>query len=367
MKLTGDILSFIKHKILKRKIISPEEQWEINFILEKWFHNDIKRKKIVLFGSPEHCNLGDHAISIAEMQFLRDNFTNYHIVELSSGTFNRYTEIIRKFIKCKDILIVTGGGFLGNLWIEEELWVRKLIQIFPHNKIIIFPQTVYFTNDAVGEREKRKSIDIFSRHKRLIFFLRDQKSYCLVKSEYKKLKYIGMAPDFVTYLNLSEPHFAREGILLCLRDDKESVSDIKDELIEYLERKKIKYSFISTIATGDYCNICDRDIRFRELTDKFKKGKLVITDRLHAMLFAAITGTPCFALDNISGKVSGVYKWIDYLPYVFFVESPERLKEALDHYLTLDMSRNFDYDNKNLQTYFQMIKKYIRRCTNPFF
>lgn len=367
MKLTGDILYFIKHKILRKKIISSEEQWEINLVLDKWFHNDIKRKKIVLFGSPEHCNMGDHAISIAEMQFLRDNFGNYHIVELSSGTFNRYTEIIRNFIKRKDILIVTGGGFLGNLWIKEELWVRRLIQMFPSNKIIIFPQTVYFTNDIAGEREKQKSVEIFSNHKKLIFFLRDQKSYHLVKSEYKKLKFIGLAPDFVTYLNLSAPHYTREEILLCLRDDKERVFDIKDVLVEYLEEKNLKYKFISTIAAGDYCNICDRDIKFREITDIFKKGRLVITDRLHAMLFAAITGTPCFALDNISGKVSGVYKWIDYLPYIFFIESPDQLKKELDHYLSSNADTNFDYDNQNLQTYFQVIKKYIRRYTNPFF
>ncbi len=43
--------------------------------------------------------------------------------------------------------------------------------------------------------------------------------------------------------------------------------------------------------------------RMEELNSKFAEflsSGLVITDRLHGMIFAAITGTPCIALDNKS-------------------------------------------------------------------
>ena len=39
--------------------------------------------------------------------------------------------------------------------------------------------------------------------------------------------------------------------------------------------------------------------KFRE----FSERNLIITDRLHGMIFAAITGTPCVAMDNISHKI----------------------------------------------------------------
>ena len=51
---------------------------------------------------------------------------------------------------------------------------------------------------------------------------------------------------------------------------------------------------------------------------KIASSKLVITDRLHAMIFCYITETPCIVFDNISRKVSGVYEWIkdcDYIRY----------------------------------------------------
>ena len=54
--------------------------------------------------------------------------------------------------------------------------------------------------------------------------------------------------------------------------------------------------------------------------DEFRKSKLVVTDRLHGMLFAAITGTPCIALGNSSGKVKGVYDWLTHLDYIQYVD-----------------------------------------------
>ena len=35
--------------------------------------------------------------------------------------------------------------------------------------------------------------------------------------------------------------------------------------------------------------------------------ELVITDRLHGMLFSAITNTPCIVFDNSYGKISSLY------------------------------------------------------------
>lgn len=63
---------------------------------------------------------------------------------------------------------------------------------------------------------------------------------------------------------------------------------------------------------------------------------MVITDRLHGMIFAAITGTPCIAFDNISKKVSGVYKWIESLEYIKVVNSFEEFVDAYNYIDNLD-------------------------------
>ena len=45
-------------------------------------------KKAVLIGVPHHNNLGDHAITIAERKYLKDNFKEYKYYEISEETLN---------------------------------------------------------------------------------------------------------------------------------------------------------------------------------------------------------------------------------------------------------------------------------------
>ena len=59
-----------------------------------------------------------------------------------------------------------------------------------------------------------------------------------------------------------------------------------------------------------------REFFLNKKLDEFAKAEIVITDRLHGMIFATITGTPCIAFDNLSNKVSGVYEWIMDQSYV---------------------------------------------------
>ena len=70
-----------------------------------------------------------------------------------------------------------GGGYLGTLWISEENRFRKVVQAFNKNKIIVFPQTVYFSNDEEGRRQLEISKEIYSSNSSLHVILRDLKSY----------------------------------------------------------------------------------------------------------------------------------------------------------------------------------------------
>ena len=56
--------------------------------------------------------------------------------------------------------------------------------------------------------------------------------------------------------------------------------------------------------------VLDKSVTKRERQDEvskilntISKAELLITDRLHAMIMAVITGTPCIAFDNLSKKL----------------------------------------------------------------
>jgi len=91
--------------------------------------------------------------------------------------------------------------------------------------------------------------------------------------------------------------------------------------------------------------------------DEFRKAKLVITDRLHGMLFAAVTGTPCIALDNKSGKVRGCYQTIKHLKYIEVVSN---LNEISDYVVRLLRLGSCEYDNNCLLQYYDKLAQIIR-------
>lgn len=312
----------------------------------------------ILIGSPRHGNLGDHAISVAEMKFFRDNFPNEHVIEIAGEHFRTDPKGIKKYISLKDTLYITGGGFMGSLWMTEEKMVREIISLFPENLIIIFPQTIYFEKSESGEKEKRESFEVYKKHKKIIFTLRDENSLSLMQNEHGGSDNLVYLPDIVTYLDLTEPRLDRKHITFCLRQDKEKV--IEPEYIESIEKRfnpeDIKH--ISTVIPKKV-SFYEREQELTLLLEQFKQSRIVITDRLHGMLFAAITATPCIALDNLSGKVRGVYKWIEHLPYIKFADSYDKLPELID--LLLRNEQLYVYDKKNPEEHFSALVSLIAK------
>ena len=94
------------------------------------------------------------------------------------------------------------------------------------------------------------------------------------------------------------------------KDVEKNLTDEKiEEIISIAQESDEHIKFTDTVV--DY-NISTKD-RKKEVSQKleeFSKAKLVITDRLHGMVFAYLTATPCIVFSNYNYKVEGVYKWI---------------------------------------------------------
>ncbi len=108
-------------------------------------------------------------------------------------------------------------------------------------------------------------------------------------------------------------------MLLCFRDDLEKTSDLSI-VIEQLKAENIDSDLTDTVISG-YINPAQREMVVRQKLNEFSQYSLVICDRLHAMIFSAITLTPCIAFDNVSKKVSGVYEWLHDLDYIKCIQS----------------------------------------------
>ena len=94
---------------------------------------------------------------------------------------------------------------------------------------------------------------------------------------------------------------------------------------------------------------------FPALFDEFRHARLVITDRLHGMIFAVITGTPCIVIDSKSPKVRGCYEWIKQLDYIKFIDSAEDIEKTFRQI----PNKNFVYDNSLFQKYYDELGHYL--------
>lgn len=314
------------------------------------------KKYWVLAGIPLHGNLGDQAITLAEIKLLKEMDKEKEILEIPLPLMLQYPWLVKKIVG-KEKILIQGGGYLGTLWMSGEIMVRKIIKVFKENVIIIFPQTVYFEEDKMEEYEKSRKI--YSSHTNLHICTREESSYKIVCQMINKDN-VHLVPDMVPYLKYNiKPDEKRSGALLCLRHDLEKVysDNEKEKLCEIL-----KSHFHLTIQETDTVieHGVSREHRKDEVMKKieeFSRVELVITDRLHGMVFAAIARTPCVALDNCNYKVRGVYQWIKNNKYVRYVQNNDPIEHIIEELLEMKESK---YDNSPIQSGYEKLKQIIQ-------
>lgn len=286
-----------------------------------------RKPAFILFNSPDYSNLGDHAIALAERDLFHRLFLGAEFIEISCQQYIKENLLIQNVIQDEDILIITGGGYLGSLWLWLEDITKNIIQRYPKNKIIIFPQTMYFEKSGLGENEKKSLSAVLNSHADLTIMLRDQASYRLASEltchAVRKL----LIPDIALSLKY-EGTFDRSGGLVCIRDDKEAVGIHEAHIERVLREKGIEAGQFTTISE-DEVFLDNREEQVMALLDKIRQAAVVITDRLHAMIFCVVTNTPCVAFDNLSGKVSESYQWMGNIPHIVFCKKEEDFEECL--------------------------------------
>ena len=269
------------------------------------------------FGIPTHTNIGDSAIVVAESCFLKRCGYN-SIIEITSHEYVYNRKCIRRLLPRRATIFLPGGGNMGSLWPNEEQWRCQIIEDFKDHPITVFPQTVYYGNGKDEQELMDYSVDVYNSAANLTLVAREKKSYDTMRQLYPKCK-VYLAPDVVLSMNYITFKQQREGILTCFRNDKEKkVSDnSKIELIQKLRSAGYSVFETDTMAEGPISEKNREEIVWNKLK-QIASARLLITDRLHGMVFAAITGTPCIVFGNNHHKVSGTYEWLRDLKYIEF-------------------------------------------------
>jgi pyruvyl transferase EpsI len=345
--------------ILIRVLVFLQRGYYNVFPKEITNHND-KVRKIYLLLSTDYSNLGDHALSYAHKKLIEDHCPDAEIIEILVGDTMKYLKSLKKVIKRGDILTLKGGGNIGLEYFREELYRREIINMFRENKIVIFPQTIYFPDTRIGKKEFENSQKIYSNNSNLYLIVRDKKSYDLFKGALKSRAIL--TPDIVLYLDDIKKDFARKGALTVMRSDVEG--KFTDEQKTKLEKILENYygSVLVSDTTTDYkIPISQRVIELIKNWNLFLKSEIVVTDRLHGMVFAAITQTPCIVFNTYNHKVLGQYEWIKHLKFIKFLKFN---LEEIENCILYFKNTRIDFDNRERykEDYEKIIQLLRREC-----
>jgi len=184
-----------------------------------------------LLDIPYHNNIGDSLIYLGEQKFLT-NISPYKLLYKSSARFGDFDAIPKT-----GILLLHGGGNFGDIWHESHDFRRQLIEERRFQKIIIFPQTVYYKNESLIKRDS----EVYNKHPDLTICARDINSYTILKRNFKNN--IILIPDMAFCLDLDAIpaiHNIHKKILFLQRTDLEK-PNYEFSLQEYIQKAYPNY------------------------------------------------------------------------------------------------------------------------------
>lgn len=288
----------------------------------------------VLWDCPYYSNIGDTLIWEGERAFLRK--LPYKCLGYASNITCTFPELSSDVI-----ILLQGGGNFGDLWRWFQDFRLEVIRHYPHNRIIVFPQSVCYQDTILMKEDAR----VMSQHPQLTLCARDQVSYDILISNFRNP--VLLVPDMAFYISpdilAKYKKEETEKILFLKRTDKELASspypiegksfpiDIRDWPTQ---EKEPFFIFILYKLSG----LCRRlkgwkfgKYMVAQLTDMYalricrllllKRGvgfvsnyKLVYTTRLHVMVLAILLHKKVFFFDNSYGKNRNLYDtWLSDL------------------------------------------------------
>ncbi len=340
----------IFRKVCKKLGIRPVVEYLEGKKYEHCYDSYKGRKKIFLMMTPEYGNNGDQAICYATLRYLKDYFGDYEVIQITLDNIYKYMRAVEKAYEEGDIILLQGGGNMGNLYIYIEEYRRFIMKHLSDCKIISMPTTITFTNDARGRRDLKKSRRYYNACKDLTLIVREEPSYEFAKKNFNCK--VVLNPDMVLYLlGKYDIKNERRDMVFCLRHDWESANkNAYDFVRDMFEKDPTCRIFDTSVARNVYEKTREAEIiaSFNELS----QAGCVVTDRLHCMVFCAVTKTPCIVTTALDVKIKGTYKWIKDLAYIRMIDKldVELVEKTAAEVMKADKSIPFDLEEKYFKT-----------------
>ncbi|SDD59103.1 polysaccharide pyruvyl transferase family protein [Actinokineospora iranica] len=304
--------------------------------------------RCALVDFPLHANVGDSAIWLGERTALRGLGVSvaYTCDEQSFRPQDLLTAVP------EGVILIHGGGNLGDLWPERQHFREHLVRSFPRHRIVQLPQSICFRDDANLQRARA----VFDAHPDLALLVRDQHSLHLARTHFAATSLL--CPDMAFTLSVPPTNGCRaHDVVWLARSDHEATglpppapngrtlhTDWTNELdatpawqlrrnaagqrlraaVHALQEHPDPNRVAAVAAAHD-------ELAALQLTRGcalLASGDVVVTDRLHGHLLSLLLDRPHVLLADRYGKVGNSWRtWTSGWPGVRWAGSPS---EAVD-------------------------------------
>jgi pyruvyl transferase EpsI len=307
------------------------------FMVSRWRNrSDIElpaAPRVFLFLAADYGNLGDVAITLAQRRFLERTLPSHQLVTVPISKTLAWLDSIRRQACPEDIITLIGGGNTGPIYRDIELLRRAVIEAFPNNPVIAFPQSVDFGSSEQSPRRIKRFLGPYWQHPHLFLCLREHRSLAMVAPIWPDPKRLLYVPDIVLSHPREDSPRQRRGVILSFREDVERARAAEVERA-ITEAVAARFDSIERRDTELGCRFADwlsAEAALEAHLDAYRGAELVVTDRLHGMILAERVGTPVLALDNSNKKISATHAdWLADHPQVRLVRAGENLPEAIE-------------------------------------
>jgi exopolysaccharide biosynthesis predicted pyruvyltransferase EpsI len=303
------------------------------------------QRQCALLDFPNHANVGDSAIWLAQERYVRR--AGLRVVYRCDA--NSYSERRLASTIGQGVILLTGGGNLGDLYAVNQELRERVIRRFSQNTIIQLPQSISFRSRENLDRART----IFNAHPALTLLLRDAGSLDLARNEFRAPSIL--CPDIAFTLGPFKRRAAAVVPIFWLaRSDNESKHAELAEMGAGVERQDwmgeapgpigkldrmlgrvaarfqgkavLLDQFMSSNVYGPWFRRLASE-RVEAGLRRLSRGRVVITDRLHAFILSLLMGVPHVVLDNSYGKLQAFHNtWTVKSPITHWANSP---REAL--------------------------------------
>lgn len=281
----------------------------------------------VLYGLPYYNNVGDTLIWNGELELLKN--VPHKCIGVCGWDDYPETKLPENAV-----ILITGGGYFGDVW--RRAWNNVLNGIRPNknNKIIIMPCSIFYDDPEIRDRDAT----YLEQFPNLVILARDKVSLEIAKKHFNNEA--RLVPDMAFCMNEKEilkyaTKKPSKNTLLFMRGDKELVSDsisiqestydtgdwlpMQDPALERpfnrLDYRGSQLLFFSKNLRECYTEwlykVLYRRIMTKAGLKQLSDYRKIYTTRLHAMILGLMLGREVFFIDNTYGKLSSFYNtWL---------------------------------------------------------